>query len=430
MNILLAILALNLIIILHELGHFLVAKHFDINVLEFSLFFGPKLFSIKRGETTYSIRSIPVGAFVMTEGEEEEAEGERSFCNKPLPVRAAVIAAGPLMNLLTALVFLCIVFTAVGYGTTQISEVINGSPADLAGLESGDRIMTYNGKKVYQPADYISFLLVDKGKTAELGIVRAGEKITTSVTPEVIPGDRYILGFVSQEPYGSGSTVIRSIVTDSAAAAGGLQSGDRIIKLDGKTVHNKQEISAYLSQGQGGPVTVTYLRNGAELKTTLTPRLEKGQPVYTVGLGFATEESNFLQVVGQSINYIYSTMRNIVYTVGWLVTGRVSLTELMGPVRIVSTISNVVEASQNNLKLIVINLLNILAFISIALGGTNLLPFPALDGGRLLTIGISAIIRKPIPPNKEAVVSLIGLVFLMMLGIFTIFNDVFQLIFG
>jgi regulator of sigma E protease len=238
------------------------------------------------------------------------------------------------------------------------------------------------------------------------------------------------LGFVSQEPYGSNSTVIRSIVTDSPADAGGLQSGDRLIKLDGKTVHNKQEISAYLSQGQGEPVTVTYLRNGAELKTTLTPSLERGQPVYTVGLGFATEEGNFLQVVGQSINYIYSTMRNIVYTVGWLATGRVSLTELMGPVRIVSTISNVVEASQKNLKLIVINLLNILAFISIALGGTNLLPFPALDGGRLLTIGISAIIRKPISPNKEAIVSLIGLVFLMMLGIFTIFNDVFQLIFG
>ncbi|HHU51357.1 MAG TPA: RIP metalloprotease RseP [Firmicutes bacterium] len=430
MNILLAILAFNLIIILHELGHFLVAKHFDINVLEFSLFMGPKLFSIKRGETTYSLRMIPIGAFVLVEGDEEESAGDGSFSNKPLPVRAAVIAAGPLMNLLTALIFLCIVFTAVGYGTTKIGEVITGSPADLAGLEPGDRIITYSGKRVYQPADYLSFLMVDRGRAAEVGIVRAGEEMTTIVTPEVIPGERYILGFVSRGPYGPESTVIRSIVDDSPAAEGGLQSGDRIIKLDGKTVQNKQEISAYLSESEGAPVKVAYLRDGVELETSLTPKLEKGQPIYSVGLGFVTEEGNFLQVLGQSLTYIYSTMRNIVYTVGWLVTGQVSLTELMGPVRIVSTISNVVEASQRSLKLVVLNLLNILALISIALGGTNLLPFPALDGGRLLTIGISVLLRKPIPPNKEAIVSLIGLVFLMILGIFTILNDVVQLIFG
>ena len=227
MNILLAILAFNLIIILHELGHFLVAKHFDINVLEFSLFMGPKLFSIKRGETTYSLRMIPIGAFVLVEGDEEESAGDGSFSNKPLPVRAAVIAAGPLMNLLTALIFLCIVFTAVGYGTTKIGEVITGSPADLAGLEPGDRIITYSGKRVYQPADYLSFLMVDRGRAAEVGIVRAGEEMTTIVTPEVIPGERYILGFVSRGPYGPESTVIRSIVDDSPAAEGGLQSGDR-----------------------------------------------------------------------------------------------------------------------------------------------------------------------------------------------------------
>src|SRR5690554_66651 len=348
MNILLAVLALNLIIILHELGHFLVAKHFGINVLEFSLFFGPKLFSIKRGETTYSLRLIPVGAFVLTEGEEEEAEGEGSFSTQSLPVKAAVIAAGPAMNLLTALVFLCIVFSSIGYGTTKINGITEGSPADLAGLQPGDKIISYNGKRVYQPTDYLSFLMVGRGESSELQILRNDQRMTVTVTPETIPSERYIVGFVSQEAYGKNSTVIRSIVPDSPAAAGGLQTGDQLIRMDGKAIHNKQEISAYLAERRGAPVELTFLRNGTESKVRITPVLEKGEPVYAVGLGFANEQGSLFQVLRQSVVYTYSTMRNVVYTVGWLVTGKVSLTELMGPVRIVSTISNVVEASQRS----------------------------------------------------------------------------------
>ena len=111
MNILLAILALNFIVIIHELGHYLVAKRAGIKVLEFSLFFGPKLFAVQKGETLFALRLFPVGAFVQLEGEEEASSSNRAFNNKPLPVRAAVIAAGPLMNLLSAFFFLCIFFS-------------------------------------------------------------------------------------------------------------------------------------------------------------------------------------------------------------------------------------------------------------------------------------------------------------------------------
>ena len=116
-----------MIIILHELGHYLVAKAAGIRVMEFSLFFGPKLFSKQKGETVFTLRLFPVGAFVMLEGEEEASDTERSFSKKPLGVRMAVVAGGPLMNFLSALLFLCIVFTVVGYNSMSVATVPPGS---------------------------------------------------------------------------------------------------------------------------------------------------------------------------------------------------------------------------------------------------------------------------------------------------------------
>ena len=172
MNLLLAILAFNLIVIIHELGHFLVAKLADIKVLEFSLFVGPKLFSIKKGETTYSLRLIPMLAYVKMEGEEEYSESERAYNKKPVLTRAAVIAAGPLANIFTAVILLVILFSFTGYSTNKLSYVEENSPAYNASLREGDIIVKYDGKRIYQPADLIQFLYVYRGKTAEIEYIR------------------------------------------------------------------------------------------------------------------------------------------------------------------------------------------------------------------------------------------------------------------
>jgi regulator of sigma E protease len=128
MSLLFAILAFNLIIIVHELGHFIVAKLCDIKVHEFSLFFGPKIFSLKIGETMYSLRLIPVLAYVKLEGEDEPSASERSYSQKPLPARMAVIAAGPVANILLATVLLVVFYSISGYDTTKINNVFEGSP--------------------------------------------------------------------------------------------------------------------------------------------------------------------------------------------------------------------------------------------------------------------------------------------------------------
>jgi regulator of sigma E protease len=429
MNILVAILALNLIVIIHELGHYLVAKASGIKVLEFSLFFGPKILTLKKGETFFSLRLFPVGAFVMLEGEEETSTSERAFSNKPLGVKAAVIAAGPVMNFLSALLFLCLVFFMVGYNSTLLGLVPKGSPADEAGLQTGDRIIKYNGKRIYQPSDFYSFMAISKGKPSIIEFQRGKQKLQGLLTPDLIPENRYILGFGAKEPYGQGSTVVDYVLPGSPAEQEGLAPGDKIISLDEQPVASKKEISAYLNKKQDYPTTVTLLRAGKEIKLTIQPRMEKGPAIYETGISFQVVREGLWETLRQPLIYMFSTIRSVIFTFGWLLTGKVSLTQLAGPVRIVSIMSEAVSYSPT-FYLVVINLLNISALISIAIGATNLLPFPALDGGRLLILGIEALRGKPLSPEREATISMVGFVILMSLGVFVVFNDIIQLIWG
>ncbi|NLY90522.1 MAG: RIP metalloprotease RseP [Firmicutes bacterium] len=429
MHILIAVLALNLIIILHELGHYLVAKAAGIRVMEFSLFFGPKLFSKKKGETIFSLRLFPVGAFVLMEGEEEASNSERSFSKKPLGVRMAVVAAGPVMNILSALLFLWIVFTAAGYNSMLVADVPPGSPAAEAGLREGDRILRYDGRRVYQPSDFYSFMVINEGKPSIIQLQRGTERKQVLFTPDLIPADRYVLGFGAKEPYGQDSTVVEYIVPDSPAEKGNLLPGDRIIRLDGERVMTKKEISAVLQRKKDQPLNVTVLRDGREVTLTMTPRLEKGTGYFDTGLSFQTLRGGIVENLEQAVVYIYSVIRSVVYSFVWLLTGKVSLTQLAGPVRIVSMMSEAVSYSPT-VSLVILNLLNISALISIAIGATNLLPFPALDGGKLLLYGLEALRGKPLPPEREASISMVGFVLLMALAVFVLFNDLFQLLRG
>ena len=187
MNLLIAFLAFNIIVIVHELGHFIVAKKSGIKVLEFSLFIGPKIFSIQRGETMYSLRLIPIIAYVKMEGEEEESEDERSFNKKPMHIRALTTVGGPLANLLLAVVLLTVLFSIQGYSTTAISRVSDKSAAMQAGIRPGDKIISYDGKRVLMPLDLVQFLYITKGAPTQIEYVRDGEKHIEIITPKIIP---------------------------------------------------------------------------------------------------------------------------------------------------------------------------------------------------------------------------------------------------
>jgi|LSQX01.3.fsa_nt_gb regulator of sigma E protease len=430
MNLLLAFIAFNFIVIVHELGHFIAAKLADIKVIEFSLFVGPKLFSFKKGETEYSLRLFPILAYVKMEGEEEQSDNERAFNKKPLSTRAAVIAAGPLANLFIAVIVLSIVFSITGYATTSLNYVEKDSPAYNASIQKGDKIIRYDGKKIYQPMDVIQFLYVYKGKPAKVEVMRDGAIFETQISPLKIPEqERYLFGFNVQQISGDLSNVINTVAPDTPAETSGLKPEDKVIKLNNIPVSNKKDIDDFMSNNKGEPVKMTVLRNGTEMIFDITPYMQKLPEQYYLGIEYEFKEGNILEVIGYSLSYAYSTVRNVAYSLIWLIMGRVSFSQMTGPIGIVSTIGEVVEQGTTFLDKI-LYLLNITAFISIAIGATNLVPFPALDGNKLLLILIEAVRKKPIPPEKEAFISMIGFVILIILALFTVYNDTLRLIRG
>lgn len=337
MSFLLTFIAFNFIIIVHELGHFIVAKRAGIKVQEFSLFVGPRLFGFQRGDTMYSLRLIPALAYVKMEGEDEQSDSEHSFGKKPLLVRMAVIAAGPLANLVTAFILFTIVFSITGYSTTYIDLVTTGSPAYNAGIRSGDKILKYDNKKILDTMNIIDFMYVGKGKTTEIEYSHAGSNITKTITPAA------------------------SVV--------------------------------------------------------------EGHPQYMIGVTFQRQSGTILGAAGKALSITYSTIRNVAFTLKWLISGEISVSQMAGPVGVATMINSAAATG-------LLNGLYMTAFISVAIGATNLVPFPALDGSKLLLMIVEGIRRKSIPAEKEAAITLVGFALLMILVVITTYNDILRGITG
>ena len=430
MNIILAFIAFNVIVIVHELGHFIAAKKLGIKVLEFSLFVGPKLYSIQKGETTYSIRLFPIIAYVKMEGEEEASDSDRAFNNKPKYARAITAFGGPFANLLLAVILMTVVISLQGYSTSGVQKVGDNSPAASAGIRQGDTLLSYDGKRVYMPLDVMQFLYVSKGTPAEIEFKRDGEKFRKTIIPEKIPEQTaYRLGVSLSTEENENSNVINALTPGYPAQKNGLLAGDRIIKLDDTEIASGSELVAFLTKSKDREVVVTALRNGSEVQVNIIPKVEKIPEQYDLGIQFTALKGNLWDSFKQSFVFTYSIVRSVGYSIAWLIQGKVGLNQMMGPIGMVNTISTAVQQGPDFMAKFIL-LLNWTAFLSIAIGATNLVPFPMLDGNRLLLIGIEAVRRKPIKPESEAYISMVGFVLLILLAIYAGFNDIVRWIKG
>lgn len=427
MGIVLAILALSFLIIIHELGHFMVAKAFKVRVNEFSLFMGPKLFSFQKGETLYSLRLIPLGGYVKMEGEEEASEDDRAYNKKPIGVRAAIIAAGPLMNILTALVFAFIIISQTGYFTTQIKDIVPGSAAEKYDLRVGDKLQKYNGKTLFNVNDLGIFSYPLTNESVTLQYERNGVSKTVELTPE---RENFILGFtpLQDELEGPDSNVVKAVSDNSPAIKAGLKVNDRIVEINGADIRTRKDIRDILQQNQDKNVNILVERAGELQKLKpVVPLKSKNPEYYAIGiLDFVHEKGSIGSTIKEAAKYNIFISRSIYYSLGWLFTGTVPASELMGPVGITTTISNEVAESQS-LKETVIRLLSITTMISINLGLVNLIPFPALDGSKLVLLLIEGIRKKPLNPEKEALITMVGMVILIMLMLYATFNDILRI---
>ena len=428
-RILVALLAISVVITFHEFGHFLLAKANNVEVVEFSLGMGPRILSHKGKKTRYSLKLLPIGGSCLMKGEDEDSDEEGTFNSKGVFARIGIIFAGPFFNFILAFLLSVIIISYAGIDKCYVISV-NDSLAEEDTLKEGDLITSFNGHAIGVGRELYLYESLDgvEDEVIKVTYLRDGKEGTavfsTTEDRRFYLGVRYSASEENPEP-----AELTDIIDGSAADEAGLKCGDIITAIDGNEIATGAELNAYLSEHplDGSPVTVTYTHKGKEKTVTLTPEYSS-----TYSYGFTYNASYFREKVsfGQTLKYgllevkywIKATGKSLVY----MLTGKASSEDIGGPVRVVSEMSSVMEESYttDGLLYAILNVLNWAILLSANLGVMNLLPIPALDGGRLLFLIIEAVTGKKIPPEKEGIIHLVGFVLLMLLMVFIFFNDI------
>jgi len=433
MSIIVAILVFSIIIIIHELGHFLLAKKNGIGVVEFSIGLGPTIWGIQKGETKYSIKLLPFGGMCQMVGEDTDQDtlAENAFYSKGVWQRFSVVFAGPFFNFILAFVLSVFVIGFVGYDAPTVASVTAGSPAEKAGLKAGDLIKEIGGDKVSIGREVDSYFMYNELSSQPLEVVyeRNGKEHSTSIEPVLTK--QYLLGF-TYYPNADSVAEVSTVSENFPFHQAGILPGDVITHVNGNKISTGAELSVYMDSHplDGSLVSVTYNRKTdfGIVSTTveLIPMLY--QEAYSVGFAYNLnrEKTGVLNTLKYSIievkYWIVTTVKNL----GMLVTGQLSSNDVGGPVAIIGTIGDVYEqtSEQGNALDVILQMSYITILLSANLGVMNLLPIPALDGGKLLFTLIEAFRGKPIDREKEGMVHLIGMALLMLLMVFIFFNDI------
>ena len=346
-NLLSIIITIGVIVFVHEGGHFIFAKLGGIKVNEFSIGMGPAVATWKKGETTYSVRALPLGGYCLMDGMLEESGSGRGFNDKPVLTRLMVSFAGPLFNFILAFLLSIIICNYYVIDPPVLTSVMEGGAAEEAGFEAGDEIVAINGSRIYNYREITLFSLANSVDT---------------------------------------------------------------------------------------PAEFTYMRDGQQYKTTLKRKLDEESGNYYFGFESRGRMANG---VGEVLKFaaldVRFQMKATVYSIKMLITGKASKDDLMGPVGIGHTMNDIIEDVKEETAeesfwvqfvAVFMNIVNFAVLLSANLGVMNLLPIPALDGGRILFVLIEGISGKRVPPEKEAIVNAVGVVLLLLLTIFVFFNDV------
>ena len=426
LNILVAIIIFSVIVVFHELGHFLLAKKNGIEVTEFSLGMGPRLLSTVKGNTRYSLKLFPIGGSCMMVGEDGEEDGPGSFGHASVWGRISVVAAGPIFNFILAFVFALVITSVMGYDPPKVLSVEENSPAEEAGLQVGDIITSFQGKHIsigrdislYESLygmqqDQIKMTVKRDGKKIDLNFKAASEK-------------KYMLGF-SYVP--DGEPEITEVFVDGAMMKAGVLAGDVITAVDGTKVSTGEELQTYLGEHPLGEnaVTITVSRDGKEKEFTVQPTVRT-----QVSTGFVynlyREKTNFFGVLKYSAVEVRYWISSTIDSLGLLIKGTFRVNDLSGPVGIVDAIgSSVEEAKSEGTVVMWMQMFYWAILLSANLGVMNLLPLPALDGGRLGFLLIEAVTKKKVNPNIEGMIHFAGFVLLMALMVFVFMNDIKRL---
>ncbi len=331
MTVIYAVLMFCVLIFIHELGHFIAAKKCGVKVNQFALGMGPAIFKKQKGETEYSLRIFPIGGFCAMEGEDTESEDSRAYNNKKPWQKALIAFAGPAMNVVLALILMCIIMFAMGTASTRIDSFVDGSPAQAAGMKAGDEIVKINDVKI-------------------------------------------------------------SEWNDVGEALEGAKTGDK--------------------------VSIVYKRDGKE--NTINTELMESEGRAMIGIT-PKHERHVGNALVSGVKTTFNMTTQMYTVIKQLFTGEVSTKELSGPVGIVYMVNQ--SASMG-----LFYFFYLMAVISLNLAIVNLLPLPALDGGRIVLIGIKKITGKAISDKTEGMINTVGLVLLLTLMVYVTWNDIIKFI--
>lgn len=425
-------LVLGVLIFIHELGHFIFAKLFGVHVETFSIGFGKRLLGWRRNGTDYRVSLIPLGGYVKMAGEnpmEARTGDPGEFLSKPRWQRFVIAIAGPAMNILLAIGLLTGIYMVRyehRYFLDQpavIGWVVENSAAEKAGFKVSDRIIRIENIQNPTWEDVETRVLLNPGQPLNVAVQRGDQVLNMTIVPEKSGEEEYgaLVGWVPQEP-----NAVTELEPDMPAAKAGLQVGDEVIAVDGTTMHSMRAVIHQLQQAKEKPVEVTVLRNGKEMKFSITPVLTESNGTKQYRIGFRSnpthvDELSFVPAVKKSIeqNKRYSFL--ILELVQKLVKRELSMKQIDGPIGI-GRASGEAWRQEGWTPL-----LALMAVISLNLGIFNLFPIPILDGGVILLLLIESVMRRDISLRIKERIYQAAFLFLILFAVVVIYNDLGKL---
>jgi regulator of sigma E protease len=428
------IVLVGVMVVVHEFGHFLVAKLCGVRVEAFSVGFGPRLFGVQYGDTDYKVCLLPLGGFVKMTGEnpgdDQAGDDPGAFMNHPRWQRMLIGVAGPFFNFVLAFVLMVVYFNLINevpdIRTTKIEWVTPGSAADQAGLKPGDIIKRFD---TLANPDYQRFHDLagdDANKTVPIVVERDGATVQSSIH---LPGSLDALHYDLSKAgifvqYAQKPIEIDQVSPDSPAQKAGLQAGDKIVAVDGHAFHTVLPLVDYMQTGKGRPVTLTIDRKGTTLPPiAVQPYVQDSGwrlgflPALPEDVALRAEPMKFSSAVAESRDFCADSSLLIVNVLKKVLTHKVSVKQLSGPVGIAVAAGQAVKEPYWSAKF------GLAAGISLNLGILNLLPFPILDGGLILLLMIESIMRRDISLIVKERIYQAAFVVLVAFFAFIMFND-------
>jgi len=429
-NILWLLVLIGVMILVHELGHFMVARFFDVRVEVFSIGFGPRLFGRRGRETDFRVSAIPFGGYVRMAGEQpgdQAADDPRAFLSKPRWQRMLIAFAGPAMNVVLAVSLLTGMFLfkypkpVASDFTAVIGHVSPNSPAAKAGLREGDRIVRIDDIVNPNWDDVTIREISSANRPLQLEIERAGRRFNVTVVPALTPKEGVGYAGWAQEAEIQVSEVSPGMPAEKA----GLKKGDLLLAVNHEPIRSRYKLQDVVRASEGKPVEIEFIRNGERMSVAIQPVYSEQEKRWMIGLApdhrviYTRLPLNqaFRESVRQNMRgatLIFEFLRGIV-------AQRMSPKTLDGPIRIA-------QLSGDAARQGAYSFINLMAAVSLNLAIINLLPIPILDGGIILMLLVEMAVRRDLSIQVKEAVFKFGFVFLLMIMAFVIFNDISKML--